>query len=146
MFSYGWGIFVCSIDPNRFLWFMPPFGVPSLCSLQSKKKNTNQRVEEYIPYAYHYNPLLIRKRSWILTIHKAKGHSTEMNFKKWVKSIQTAGYNGAHTVFEINTVENICCLTLHIALCILWGLYTVTLRLRAAAVMEAEDLSIYIDW
>ena len=112
----------------------------------NQKKNTNQRVEEYIPYAYQYNPLLIRKRSWILTIHKAKGHSTEMNFKKWVKSIQTAGYNGAHTVFEINTVENICCLTLHIALCILWGLYTVTLRLRAAAVMEAEDLSIYIDW
>ena len=23
-----------------------------------------------------------------------------MNFKKWVKSIQTVGYNGAHTVFE----------------------------------------------
>ena len=23
-----------------------------------------------------------------------------MNFKKWVKSIQTAGYNGARTVFE----------------------------------------------
>ena len=29
-----------------------------------------------IPYARHYNPLLIRNRSWILTIHKAKGHST----------------------------------------------------------------------
>ena len=24
-----------------------------------------------------------------------------MNFKKWVKSIQTAGYNGARTVFNI---------------------------------------------
>ena len=23
-----------------------------------------------------------------------------MNFKKWVKSIQTAGYNGARTVFK----------------------------------------------
>jgi hypothetical protein len=23
-----------------------------------------------------------------------------MNFKKWVKSIQTAGYNGAHTVID----------------------------------------------
>ena len=23
-----------------------------------------------------------------------------MNFKKWVKSIQTAGYNGARTVYE----------------------------------------------
>ena len=30
----------------------------------------------YIPYTRHYNPLLIRNRSWILTIHKAKGHST----------------------------------------------------------------------
>ena len=26
-----------------------------------------------IPYAHHYNLLLIRNRSWILTIHKAKG-------------------------------------------------------------------------
>ena len=24
-----------------------------------------------------------------------------MNFKKWVKSIQTAGYNGARTVFAL---------------------------------------------
>ena len=24
-----------------------------------------------------------------------------MNFKKWVKSIQTAGYNGAHTVLVL---------------------------------------------
>ena len=38
-------------------------------------------------YAHHYNPLLIRNHSWILTIHKAKGHSTWMNL--WVKSIQT---------------------------------------------------------
>ena len=29
-----------------------------------------------IPYARHYNPLLIRNHSWILTIHKAKGQST----------------------------------------------------------------------
>ena len=29
-----------------------------------------------LPYARHYNPLLIRNHSWILTIHKAKGHST----------------------------------------------------------------------
>ena len=29
-----------------------------------------------ILYACRYNPLLIRNRSWILTIHKAKGHST----------------------------------------------------------------------
>ena len=26
-----------------------------------------------------------------------------MNFKKWVKSIQPAGYNGARTVFEIES-------------------------------------------
>ena len=25
-----------------------------------------------------------------------------MNFKKWVKSIQTAGYNGARTVIEFS--------------------------------------------
>ena len=29
-----------------------------------------------LPYTRHYNPLLIIYRSWILTIHKAKGHST----------------------------------------------------------------------
>ena len=29
-----------------------------------------------ILYACHYNPLLIRNRSWILIIHKAKDHST----------------------------------------------------------------------
>ena len=58
-----------------------------------------------IPYARHYNPLLIRNRSWILTIHKARIlrkkplEKTFLDFKKWVKSIQTAGYNGARTVF-----------------------------------------------
>ena len=51
-------------------------------------------------YAYHYSPLLIRNRSWILTIHKARIsrkknlEKTFYDFKKWVKSIQTAGYNG----------------------------------------------------
>ena len=29
-----------------------------------------------ILYACHYNPLLIRNHSFILTIHKAKGHGT----------------------------------------------------------------------
>ena len=52
-------------------------------------------VKDKLPYARHYNPLLIRNRSWILTIHKAKGHSTQVNFKKRVKSIQTAGYDDA---------------------------------------------------
>ena len=28
-----------------------------------------------------------------------------MNFKKWVKSIQTAGYNGARTVDSIGTQQ-----------------------------------------
>ena len=28
-----------------------------------------------------------------------------MNFKKWVKSIQTAGYNGARTVYSTGTRE-----------------------------------------
>ena len=58
----------------------------------------------YIPYARHHNPLLIRNRSWILTIHKVRIlrkkplEKTFLDFKKWVKSIQTAGYNGALTV------------------------------------------------
>ena len=59
-----------------------------------------------LPYARHYIPLLIRNRSWILTIHKARIlrkkplEKTFFYFKKWVKSIQTAGYNGARTVFD----------------------------------------------
>ena len=61
-------------------------------------------IEIKIPYARHYNPLLIRNRSWILTIHKAwilrkkPLEKTFLDFKKWVKRIQTAGYNGARTV------------------------------------------------
>ena len=35
-----------------------------------------RRICLLIPYARRYNPLLIRNRSWILTIHKSKGHST----------------------------------------------------------------------
>ena len=60
--------------------------------------------------AHHYNPLLIRNRSWILTIHKARLlrknplEKTFLNFKKWVKSIQTASYNGAHTVFDFKII------------------------------------------
>ena len=69
-------------------------------------------LEVQIPYARHYNPLLIRNRSWILTLHKARIlrkkilEKTFLDFKKWVKSIQTAGYNGARTV--INFQENDC--------------------------------------
>ena len=65
-----------------------------------------------IPYARHYNPLLIRNRSWILTIHKARIlrkkplEKTFLDFKKWVKSIQTAGYNGARTVYNIQAAAS----------------------------------------
>ena len=59
-----------------------------------------------ILYARHHNLLLVRNRSWILTIYKDKIfqktllENKEMVFKKWVKSIQTAGYNGARTVLS----------------------------------------------
>ena len=49
-------------------------------------------------------PLLIRNCSWILTIHKARIlrkkplEKTFLDFKKWVKGIQTAGFNGGLTV------------------------------------------------
>ena len=43
-----------------------------------------------LPCARHYNPLLIRNHSWILTIHKARIlrkkplEKTFLDFKKWV--------------------------------------------------------------
>ena len=46
----------------------------------------------YIPYARHYNPLLIRNRSWILTIHNARIlrkkplEKTFLDLKKEVKN------------------------------------------------------------
>ena len=58
----------------------------------------------YIPYARHHNPLLIRNHSWILTIHKDRIfwktllENKEMVFKNRVKNIKTAGYNGTRTV------------------------------------------------
>ena len=57
-----------------------------------------------IPYTRHYNPLLIWNRSLILTIHKSRTlrkkplEKTFLDFKKWVKSIQTASYKRARTV------------------------------------------------
>ena len=57
-----------------------------------------------IPYARDHNPFLIRNRSWILTIHKDKvvwknlPENKKMVLKKWVKNIQTAGYDGVSTV------------------------------------------------
>ena len=53
-----------------------------------------------------YRTRAIINCSWILTIHKArilrKKNLIKMflDFKKWVKSIQTAGYNGARTVYK----------------------------------------------
>ena len=37
-----------------------------------RKKANFQLFRIHIPYARHINPLLIRNRSWILTIHKAR--------------------------------------------------------------------------
>jgi hypothetical protein len=65
----------------------------------------------YIPYARHYNPLLIWNLSWILTIHKVRILQKKLlkkpflAFKNGVKSIQTAGYNGAHTVVKLGDKE-----------------------------------------
>ena len=61
-------------------------------------------LDDYLPYARHHNPLLIRNRSWILTIltdrifPKKLLENKEINFKNGVKNIQTAGYNGARKV------------------------------------------------
>ena len=52
-----------------------------------------------------YRTRAIITRSWILTIHKDRIfqkkllENKEMVLKKWVKSIQTAGYNGACTIY-----------------------------------------------
>ena len=58
-----------------------------------------------LPYARHHNPLLIINRSWILTVHKVRILRKKLlknvfGLQKWVKSIQTAGYNCACTVIE----------------------------------------------
>ena len=61
-----------------------------------------------VSYARHYNSLLIRNHFWILTIHKARILRKKtlekkfLDFKKWVKIIQIAGYNGACTVDQTN--------------------------------------------
>ena len=61
-------------------------------------------LNSYIPYARHHNPLLIRNRSWILTIHKARIlrkkllEKTFLDFKKWIKSIQTAALFGLYYI------------------------------------------------
>ena len=65
--------------------------------LTYKANHSKAETVYHIPYGCHYNPLLIRNRSWILTIYKTKGHSTQMNFKKWIKNVKTTGYNDANT-------------------------------------------------
>ena len=58
----------------------------------------------------HYIFLLIRNRSWILIIHKARIlrkkllNKSFLTFKKWVEKIQTAGYNGARTVYQLSSL------------------------------------------
>ena len=47
---------------------------------------------------HHHNLLLIINRSWILTVQKKLLKKTFLAFQNGVKNIQTAGYNGAHTV------------------------------------------------
>ena len=60
-----------------------------------------EEAVSYLPYPRHHNPLLIRNRSWILTIHKGRIFRKKilekkfLTFQKRVKSIQTAGYNGS---------------------------------------------------
>ena len=55
------------------------------CSLTNFEYEVNETTgyrnymslsKTYVPYTRHYNPLLIRNHSWIITIHKVKGHST----------------------------------------------------------------------
>ena len=105
---------MCSQVESRLLWnkgqekdhhshFVQKFGkIKSLIQASFKCLK--------LPYARHYNPLLIWNRSLILTIHKARIlrkkplEKTFLNFKKWVKSIQTAGYNGARTVYVMWTI------------------------------------------
>ena len=82
-------------------WFFYQFKINSLFSIRWIYWNQ-------IPYARHYNPLLIRNRSWILTIHKTRIlrkkplEKSFLDFKKWVKSIQTAVYTAERFVIPWN--------------------------------------------
>ena len=49
----------------------------------------------YLPYGRHYNPLMIRNRSWILTIHKARILRKKL-LKKSVFDIQKVGWKNAN--------------------------------------------------
>ena len=60
-----------------------------------------------LPFARHHNPLLIRNRSRILTIHKGRIfwkkllQNREIVFQNGVKRMQAAAYNDARTVFNL---------------------------------------------
>ena len=76
--------------------------------MQQKLSTTLWRVGiTEVPYSRHHNPLLITNSSWILTIHKGRIfwkkllEKTFLTFKKWVKNIQTPGYNGVRLVVRM---------------------------------------------
>ena len=65
-----------------------------------------QNFVDYPSFQWHHNPVLIRNRFWILTRISGKKplEKTFLFFKKLVKSIQTAGYNGAGTVYCFSNI------------------------------------------
>ena len=71
-----------------------------------KRRAFLRASDEWIPFVHNYNPLLIRNRSKILTIHKARIlrkrplEKTFLDLKKWVKSTQTVGCNGVRKVYS----------------------------------------------
>ena len=73
-----------------------------------------------LPYARHHNPLLIRKHSLILTVHKAiilwknTLENKEMVSKNWVKNLQAAAYNGARADSKIQMNKYIFSIWTHI--------------------------------
>jgi hypothetical protein len=76
-------------------------------------------------FVRHYNPLLIRNRSRILTIHKDRIffknllEKKEMVFQNGVKSIQAAAYNGARMVLylEFGSADEVCSIDLGLKIC-----------------------------
>ena len=87
-----------------FLVWMPNFQVTFFYHVALKSLQFIHRHGNLLKFLTIIEPkLMYRTRatitcSWILTIHKAKDHSTWINFKKWIKRIQTAGYNGVRGV------------------------------------------------
>ena len=71
-----------------------------------KHRGSRDSAKVNIFYFCIYRIRAMITRSWILIIHKARilrkktPDKMFLDFKKWVKSIQTAGYNGVCTVFK----------------------------------------------